>query len=244
ADPSCAENGDLRLALDRASSRLGERPHRLTATVGKRSGTVHLDAPRLAGFVFAALYSPAGVEALPGIIAAAGRGDDGPLAEAVLSTADPTSTQAEGMQTATWCADVVGRSSRDAIADAGRAPGISRVAGIDFQAGTVGVLFGPRAIDYCRGWTPAPVGVASDEPVSSSIPALVTTGQYDPATPPWLGVETVRTLSRSRLVDLPGMGHSPLLQSPACWPTMLQEFLDQPEQRPDTTCIATKRGES
>ncbi|MGL5930927.1 MAG: alpha/beta hydrolase [Dermatophilaceae bacterium] len=243
-EPSCARNGDLRLALDRASSRLRDQPHRVTATVGERSGIVHLDAPRLAGFLFAALYDPAGVKVLPGIIAAAGRGDDGPLAEAVLSITDPTSTQAEGMQAATWCADFIGRTDRDALAAAGRAPGISRTAGIDLQASTIGVLFGPRAVDYCRGWTPAPVGVASEEPVRSAIPALVTTGQYDPATPPWLGVETVRTLTRSHLVDLPGQGHSPLLKSPACWPTMLQEFLDDPEQRPDATCIAVTRNES
>lgn len=88
--------------------------------------------------------------------------------------------------------------------------------------------------DLCARWPTGPVNPAGHTPVHSGIPTLIVTGQYDPATPPAYGRLAAATLTRSYFTEFPGLGHIP--EDP-CVLSVEANFLHQPLQRPDTSCI-------
>lgn len=49
--------------------------------------------------------------------------------------------------------------------------------------------------------------MAQQEPVTSAIPTLILSGEYDPVTPPASGMLAARTLSKSYYFSFPGVGH-------------------------------------
>lgn len=60
----------------------------------------------------------------------------------------------------------------------------------------------------CKEW---PRGAEPDwrgRPVTASVPVLILSGSLDPVTPPAHGAEVARTLSNSRLLEIPFGGHS------------------------------------
>ena len=73
--------------------------------------------------------------------------------------------------------------------------------------------------------------------VSSSIPTLILSGQYDVATPPRWANLAAQTLGNSYLFVFPGAGHS-LLSGVECAISISATFLDNPEQAPNGACIS------
>lgn len=87
----------------------------------------------------------------------------------------------------------------------------------------------------CSYWNPQQA--VDNRAVSSSIPSLILSGQYDVATPPRWAVLTAETLGNGYLFEFPGAGHS-LLSGVECAIAITNEFLDNPTQEPDDGCIA------
>jgi pimeloyl-ACP methyl ester carboxylesterase len=75
--------------------------------------------------------------------------------------------------------------------------------------------------------------------VRSGIPTLVLNGQYDPITPPDLGEQAARTLSKASSYTYPGVGHGAYLSGESCPHSMAVAFLADPDKRPDARCIET-----
>ncbi|MFZ0545484.1 MAG: alpha/beta hydrolase, partial [Candidatus Promineifilaceae bacterium] len=88
----------------------------------------------------------------------------------------------------------------------------------------------------CSYWNP--MQAVDNSAVSSSIPTLILSGQYDVATPPRWAAMAEQTLSNGYLFEYPGAGHS-LLSSDECAISMTADFLNNPGQAPDDSCIAT-----
>jgi pimeloyl-ACP methyl ester carboxylesterase len=88
----------------------------------------------------------------------------------------------------------------------------------------------------CPAWPVRPVPRAFNEPVTSTIPTLVLAGEWDHATPTKWARRAAEHLSRSHLVELPGLGHAVTLANP-CGQSLLKAFVAQPDGAPDTTCI-------
>lgn len=88
--------------------------------------------------------------------------------------------------------------------------------------------------DLFARWPTGPVDPAGHTPVHSAIPTLIVTGQYDPPTPPAYGRLAAATLTRGYFTEFPGLGHIP--EDP-CVQSVEADFLDQPLQRPGTSCI-------
>lgn len=59
------------------------------------------------------------------------------------------------------------------------------------------------------------------------IPVLLIAGELDELMTPALVREAASYLSNSRVVELPGRGHSPYFEDPDSWNTIVSEFLDQ-----------------
>lgn len=93
----------------------------------------------------------------------------------------------------------------------------------------------------CERWTagqtlpPRPV-----EPVRSAVPALVTVGSFDAATPLSNAGSLQRDLPRSRLVVFPGRGHG-LLESDPCMLQIAADYIERPHAAPDTACVPDAR---
>ncbi len=91
--------------------------------------------------------------------------------------------------------------------------------------------------DICQFWKVKQVPAAQKQPVVSAIPTLITTGEYDPITPPSAGQEAGKTLSHSYFVEFPGQGHGQLYSS-TCSDQIISAFEDNPTVQPDTGCIS------
>jgi pimeloyl-ACP methyl ester carboxylesterase len=94
----------------------------------------------------------------------------------------------------------------------------------------------PFEYDVCRVWNvPDRTSVQRVDTVSD-VPALVISGTFDSKTGASWGRYAARTLSRSTVVRIPGIGHWVVPQS-CCAQTVLASFLDRPTA-PDRTCVA------
>ena len=89
----------------------------------------------------------------------------------------------------------------------------------------------------CAAW-PVEVGEpAFKEPVSSDVPALILSGEFDPVTPPDYGRLVAAHLPNSFHYELPGVGHGPLVAT-ECSTQMAAAFLSDPTTEPDSSCLA------
>jgi pimeloyl-ACP methyl ester carboxylesterase len=93
------------------------------------------------------------------------------------------------------------------------------------------------ALNLCQVWHVPSVSPSEWQPVVSSIPTLVMEGEDDPITPPANGNSVASHLSKSYVTFFPATGHGTYLSGQACPVAIAQNFLNLPDQRPDTTCI-------
>ena len=96
-------------------------------------------------------------------------------------------------------------------------------------------------LEICVIWqasSPAPV---EDLAVSSAIPTLVLSGQYDPITPPAWGTTAAATLPNSFSFEFPGVGHG-AVDGGDCPVNIALAFLNAPTTTPDATCITAMSG--
>ena len=77
----------------------------------------------------------------------------------------------------------------------------------------------------------------SNTPVSSDVPALLLSGEYDPITPPAYADAAATSLSAAYNFRLPHIGHG-VLRSHACAVEIGLAFIDQPHEAPPASCIA------
>jgi pimeloyl-ACP methyl ester carboxylesterase len=105
----------------------------------------------------------------------------------------------------------------------------------DIQEGQLGEL------QTCQGWHVRPVPPAQRQPVTSAIPTLILSGQYDPITPPADSLQATRTLRHSYRFVFPGTGHGVYLTH-SCPNRIVVAFEDDPAHPPDARCIATMTG--
>lgn len=93
------------------------------------------------------------------------------------------------------------------------------------------------AFDLCKVWNVPSAASSEWQPVVSTIPTLVMEGEDDPITPPTNGDRVASHLSKSYVALFPATGHGTYLSGQLCPVAVAQSFLDQPDQRPNTTCI-------
>lgn len=91
----------------------------------------------------------------------------------------------------------------------------------------------------CQNWHVPAVNASAKSAVTSAIPTLILEADYDPITPPANGDLAAQTLSHSYVLRFPGLGHGVYFSFLPCPLSILPEFLSQPMQKPDSTCIAT-----
>lgn len=176
------------------------------------------------------LYSPIEAALLPLVIHEAAQGDWKPLARLAFLHGSDMSGLAEGLFQSVSCAEEVAliRGGEIAPAVAGTFLGDFRVR---------------RQKAACEGWPVRDLGPDLRAPVVSDVPALLISGERDPATPPSYAERAARTLKRARRVVVPdGSHYLDGMQGGGCVEGLVAAFIEAgTAEGLDTSCVARMR---
>jgi pimeloyl-ACP methyl ester carboxylesterase len=186
-------------------------------------GEVRMTARLLTNVFASALYQPIAASLIPTLVERAEHDDfQGVLALAAMNdSSDPN--MSVGMQLSVICAEDAPRITDD-----------------EAEKESGGSIFGPYVMraqrEGCTFWPRGAVDASFYEPVSSTIPTLVLSGEIDPVTPPVWGAETAKTLPNSKHIVMPGTGHT--AGGTGCGRRLIKAFVDAGTTAGlDTSCV-------
>lgn len=94
----------------------------------------------------------------------------------------------------------------------------------------------PTGLDEgCEEWERTPGAPAVAEPVVSTVPALLLSGEFDPITPPIYAENVADDLASATLVTQGGRGHG-IWYGDECIAGLVQRFVEDPARELDTEC--------
>jgi len=233
ADEACnAAYPDLRAVFFDIVDRLNESPAAFPVT-DALTGEVYdaiMNGDDMLGLLAQSLYQTDIIPMLPQIIYDASEGSYELLARIAGSLLAVREGMSDGMQYSVQCNEEVSFSSATAFEAAlAEHPELEGL-----YASTDGE---PATFALCAGWDAGQADASANEPVTSAIPALVMSGQFDPVTPPDWGRRAAETLANSAFFEYPGEGHG-VSTGYGCAAQMMTAFLDDPDSVPDDSCIA------
>lgn len=223
---------DLRATFFDMVQRLNTAPV-LLETEDPVSGDIRrtwIDGDTVLALTFQLLYDGRLRYLLPEQFAAAGQGDYRAFELAIAALVHMASISSRGMMLSVQCHEEIAFSSIEAFqAEAARHPD---VAGMYPNS-----LLGGLAYRACQEWGAGRAEASADEPVSSDVPTLIMSGEFDPITPPAWGQRAAATLSSAYVYEYPGVGHG-ASAVPGCPQQMFVAFLENPAFPPDDACLA------
>lgn len=229
---ACAQQGctpsvaALRNDLETVVAHLDRQPISLSTRFGIQAMT----GSRLLLLIQALLYAPDGIAKVPSLIENLKRGDDQLLISAAAVTTPWPLALTMGMHISMVCSQ---RTSPDSE---GHARTAAHGALPAIRDAFVGNELFPLPDDLCRQWFPIPIPPAQYEAVTSDIPTLMLESANDPVTPPAYRELVAQTLAHRFTIETPGIGHGP--GGTTCGKQLIAAFLAQPEEKPDTSCLA------
>ena len=121
---------------------------------------------------------------------------------------------------------------------------IDRIAPLEAEAKLSETFLGDTMVRdierACTDWPRSTLPEGYADPVRSARPVLVLSGEIDPITPPSWGEEVVQTLSASRHVVVPNVGHGTL--SHGCVPELVEQLVrTATTDSLDVDCVTTSR---
>lgn len=232
AEPACRNAfPKLREELDAVLSRAASEPVRIEWR-DPRTGPVELRLTRtgVAQTLRYMLYSPAETALVPLTVHRAAQGDWNPLGLLAHLQGLDRGGMAQGFYQSVTCAEDIAFLREEEIVPA--------VAGTflgDFRV--------RRQKAACEGWPVRDLGPEVHAPVVSDVPALLISGERDPATPAVNGERAARTLKRSRHVTVPDGAHNLTgIEGAECVPGLIAAFIEAgTADGLDTSCIARMR---
>ncbi len=96
-------------------------------------------------------------------------------------------------------------------------------------------------VTICGAWGSDKPDPRENQPITSDIPSLVLSGEYDPITPPAYNRQVAQSLNNSFLFEFPGLGHG-VSNDTECPLGITKAFLDNPSREPDASCIEEMTG--
>jgi pimeloyl-ACP methyl ester carboxylesterase len=216
---------------------LGARMRALVARLDRNPPLVPIVHPRtgergeyrmtprlLMNVVAAALYQPIAASLIPALVERAEQNDfQGVLALGMMNDGAGEPNMSIGMQLSVICAEDAPRITPE-----------------DMKKESAGTIFGPYVMRLqqqgCEIWPRGTVDASFYEPVQSSIPTLILSGEIDPVTPPVWGDEVAKTLPNSRHIVIPGTGHT--AGGTGCGRRLIKAFVDAGTTADlDTSCV-------
>jgi pimeloyl-ACP methyl ester carboxylesterase len=92
-----------------------------------------------------------------------------------------------------------------------------------------------QMFNICQAWAPITTPPSRMEPITSRIPTLILSGEYDPITPTSWSESTAANLPNGYFYVFPGLGHK-VLEEDRCPRLMMADFLVDPDMRTADTC--------
>jgi pimeloyl-ACP methyl ester carboxylesterase len=235
ADAACnAAFPDLQQTFYRVVQNLNASPVTIrTPDPSGKTYTVLFNGDGMSNLLFSALYATPFIPALPAMIALADHGNYNipSIIDGILQLDDASLNM--GVYLSVQCGEDAPFTTVQQVTAAANV--LNPAIRPGFLSNQLSVL---RA---CQTWHVQPVPAAQRQPVSSAIPTLILSGQYDPITPPAASLAASRTLSHSYRFVFPGTGHG-VYQTNKCPNSIVVAFEDAPTRRPDASCIATMTG--
>jgi pimeloyl-ACP methyl ester carboxylesterase len=115
-------------------------------------------------------------------------------------------------------------------------------AGFKADPSAAGTLLGNEFSEslgaQCHVWPKGAMPADFHAPLSSKVPALLMTGEFDPVTPPRYGDAVVKTLVNGRHLVARGQGHNVI--GAGCMPKLVAQFIDSADAKAlDAKCLDT-----
>jgi pimeloyl-ACP methyl ester carboxylesterase len=227
-EPACSKRFPaLRIQVDELLGRLAKssQKSRIADPLTGKVRELEVGREMVLMAIFSTLYVPEMAAMLPSTLADASAGNFGPLlAQAALFGDFAEDKMAFGMRLSVVCAEDIPRLEKSAIdVEAKRAP-FGRFFIDEFQKG-------------CDVWPRGKMAADFDRPVVSDRPVLILSGGLDPVTPPVFGDEVRKTLSNSRHLVAPNIGHGVAVRG--CAPRLIKKFIESANVTGiDADCLA------
>jgi pimeloyl-ACP methyl ester carboxylesterase len=212
-----------------ARLRTGPVAVELADPVSGTSRTVEVTRAHLVMMARMMVYSPWTASLLPLVVhEAATNGKYAPLAAQAEMASDGLERMlAMGMHHSVVCAEdeplFAGAVDRKAL-----------------EATAIGPLLEDGMKAVCEVWPRGPVDADFTKPLDSKIPALLLSGEFDPASPPSYGAIAAKGFANGLHLVIPGQGH--IQSSLPCVQKILHQFIDAGATRElDTSCVARIR---
>jgi alpha-beta hydrolase superfamily lysophospholipase len=95
--------------------------------------------------------------------------------------------------------------------------------------------------DACANWVRGSIPKDFLQPVRSTIPTLILSGEWDPVTPVSMAKEIARYLPNNQLIIIPQMSHLfGGLSNEECFDNMIVDYIkDSGKSRVNSSCIKT-----
>jgi pimeloyl-ACP methyl ester carboxylesterase len=171
-----------------------------------------LSRDAVAEIVRVALYTPGDAVRVLQIIRHAFEGDFGPLlAQAMRSASFSIEDMALGQTLSVLCSE-----------------DLPLVAGADFARDAASTFLRASYADgwrrRCQEW-PLGRGIGIDRAATSSVPALILSGEHDPVTPPATGDAMTRHFPNHQHLVVPGAAHN--VSFSGCVPDLIASFIER-----------------
>jgi pimeloyl-ACP methyl ester carboxylesterase len=225
SDPACQKrfgNPAETLSAVRAQLKLDEREVRINDPFTGKPKTVKLSHDRALGVLRFYAYGSQFAALIPLLLDEAKLGRVEPLlAQTQMAGEDVQSAISLGMHFSVTCAEdaeflKINAADRDTL---------------------LGNQLPKMLIETCKLWPKGARAKDFFEPLKSSIPSLLISGEYDPVTPARYGDDVIKNLSNAKHIVVPKQGHINL--SAGCMPKIAARFLDtlKPAEL-KTKCVA------
>lgn len=190
---------------------------------------VEVDDAAVMRGLFSAFYDAGAVRVLPFVIDRLAHGDDGVILPLAQQQIDFQDVLAEGLSLSVECAEEVPFNNPALIEESLQADAVlSHYAGLSWVAAD------------CAIWNVPALPATENGPVSSSVPTLITSGQFDPVTPSAWSEPAAAGLTAAYRYEFPSLGHGAVWSNwyEPCAASVASRFLRDPSTEPDTSCIA------
>ncbi len=231
ADPECnAAYPNLEAVFDETRAALNQTPANIILQDLETNETYPtlFDGDAFQSSLFQILYGSQFVPWLPKVIYDA-RGGNFDFFSSLLGQLYFDRTMSYGMYYSVVCAEDADFTLQDVSLEGVR-PSIADNEIVNQQA----------MLDLCARWDVPALGARADEPVVSSVPTLVLSGQFDPITPPAFGAAAAETLTNHYVVVFPNGSHGAATTGD-CEDGIIAEFLNNPQRAPNTACAQEQK---
>jgi pimeloyl-ACP methyl ester carboxylesterase len=192
------------------------------------AGPVQVRGAQVVDALYAALHDPGMIPTIPRIIDEAASGRYESLSGLVKGNQGPSSFT-WGLRYSVWCSEEMPFEDAPRVASQ-----------VSPALGLGGIDEGTATPAQCRAWNVKAAPPVENEPVASSVPALIFAGEFDPDTPPQWGRQVMRGLSKAYSVEMRGHSHGASFNR--CGVEIVTAFLRDPLSPPPVGCALGSAG--